>query len=83
MGAGVSAHDLVATAAWWSAAHMGGRQVRGTTWVTSISRVVDWLAVSGGCGPAGLSMATNYLCVLMEWVATQGFDLAIAYDAKV
>ena len=48
-----------------------------------MARILHAMAVLGYLGPAGLSVASNYLAVLSELVAERGAELAIAYDREL
>ena len=52
-------------------------------WTSAMARIMHAMAVLGYLGPAGSSVASNYLSVLFELVAEKGAEFAIAYDREL
>ena len=48
-----------------------------------MARIMHAMAVLGYLGPAGFSVASNYLSVLFELAAEKGAEFAIAYDREL
>ena len=48
-----------------------------------MARIMHARAVLGYLGPAGFSVASNYLSVLFELAAEKGAEFAIAYDREL
>ena len=55
-------------------------RIRYAQWSAAMARIMHAMAVHRSLGPAGLSVATNYLAILAKLAAERGPDFAIAYD---
>ena len=72
--------DLVVRNTFTSALKASRLRIRNAQWSAAMARIMHAMAVHGSLGPAGLSVATNYLAVLEDLAAERGPDFAITYD---
>ena len=75
--------DLVARNDFTAALRAGRMHIRYAQWSSAMARMMHAMAVLGCLGPAGLSVASNYLAVLSELAAERGAEFAIAYDREL
>ena len=75
-----AARDLLTQNAVAAAVRAQRMSIRYTQWTGAMARIMHAMAILGYLGPAGSSVASNYLSVLSELVAEKGADFAMAYD---
>ena len=72
--------DLLTQNAVAAAVRAQRMSIRYTQWTGAMARIMHAMAVLGYLGPAGSSVASNYLSVLFELAAEKGADFTMAYD---
>ena len=74
--------DLVAQQAFSTALNSSRMRIGYAQWSAAMSPIMHALAVHGSLGPAGPSVAANYLVVLANMAAERGPEFAIEYDQE-
>ena len=72
--------DLLTQNAVAAAVRAQRMSIRCTQWTGAMARIMHAMAVLGYLGPAGSSVASNYLSVLFELAAEKGAEFTMAYD---
>ena len=78
-----AARDLLTQNAVAAAVRAQRMSIRYTQWTGAMARIMHAMAVLGYLGPAGSSVASNYLSVLFELAAEKGAEFAMAYDREL
>jgi hypothetical protein len=72
-----ASRDLMAQNALAVAVRAQRMSIRYSQWIGAMARIMHAMAVLGCLGPAGFSVASNYLSVLFELAAEKGAEFAI------
>ena len=78
-----ASRDLMAQNAVAAAVRAQRSSIRYSQWTGAMARIMHAMAVLGYLGPAGFSVASNYLSVLFELAAEKGAEFAISYDREL
>ena len=78
-----AARDLMAQNAVAAALRAQRSSIRISQWTGAMARILHAMAVLGYLGPAGSSVASNYLSVLFELAAEKGAEFTMAYDREL